>query len=105
MLWAHLNWRVLAVKITEENIAPDPNELNRLWQHGMHEERLFHDRLNYFSAVQVGLLEPLQFYTTKNRHQECFFHSSRLGSSFRSCCFVCRCATGNIVFMCMNESK
>jgi hypothetical protein len=22
----------------------------------MHEERLFHDRLNYFSAVQVGLL-------------------------------------------------
>jgi hypothetical protein len=34
----------------------DPDELNRLWQHGMHEERLFHDRLNYFSAVQVGLI-------------------------------------------------
>lgn len=33
-----------------------PDEVNRLWQHGMHEERLFHDRLNYFSAVQVGLL-------------------------------------------------
>lgn len=32
------------------------DEINRLWQHGMHEERLFHDRLNYFSAVQVGLL-------------------------------------------------
>jgi len=30
--------------------------VNRLWQHGMHEERLFHDRLNYFSAIQVGLL-------------------------------------------------
>jgi hypothetical protein len=35
---------------------PSADEINRLWQHGMHEERLFHDRLNYFSAVQVGLL-------------------------------------------------
>lgn len=38
---------------------PAPNqadETNRLWQHGLHEERLFHDRLNYFSAIQVGLL-------------------------------------------------
>jgi hypothetical protein len=34
----------------------DPNEVNRLWQHGMHEEKLFHDRLNYFSAIQVGML-------------------------------------------------
>jgi len=33
-----------------------PDEINRLWQHGMHEERLFYDRLNYFSAIQVGLL-------------------------------------------------
>jgi hypothetical protein len=33
-----------------------PDQINRLWQHGMHEERLFHDRLNYFSAVQTGLL-------------------------------------------------
>jgi hypothetical protein len=32
------------------------DEINRLWQHGIHEERLFHDRLNYFSAIQVGLL-------------------------------------------------
>ena len=32
------------------------DEVNRLWQHGMHEERLFHDRLNYFSAMQIGLL-------------------------------------------------
>jgi hypothetical protein len=32
------------------------DEVNRLWQHGMHEERLFHDRLNYFSAVEAGLL-------------------------------------------------
>jgi hypothetical protein len=36
--------------------APQPDEVNRLWQHGMHEERLFHDRLNYFSAMQIGLL-------------------------------------------------
>jgi hypothetical protein len=42
---------------TADDHAPiDPHELNRLWQHGMHEERLFHDRLNYFSAVQVGLI-------------------------------------------------
>ena len=33
-----------------------PDELNRLWQHAMHEERLFHDRMNFFSAMQVGLL-------------------------------------------------
>lgn len=33
-----------------------PDEINRLWQHGLHEERLFHDRLNYFSAMQIGLL-------------------------------------------------
>jgi hypothetical protein len=32
------------------------DELNRLWQHGIHEEKLFHDRLNFFSATQVGLL-------------------------------------------------
>jgi len=36
--------------------SPVPDEINRLWQHGMHEERLFHDRLNYFSAMQIGLL-------------------------------------------------
>src|SRR5215813_5681976 len=35
---------------------PHPDEVNRLWQHGMHEERLFYDRLNYFTAMQVGLL-------------------------------------------------
>jgi hypothetical protein len=40
----------------EPGAAPRPDEINRLWQHGMHEERLFYDRLNYFSAIQVGLL-------------------------------------------------
>ena len=35
---------------------PHPDEVNRLWGHGLHEERLFYDRLNYFSAMQVGLL-------------------------------------------------
>lgn len=35
---------------------PTPDEVNRLWQHGMHEERLFHDRLNYFSFLETGLL-------------------------------------------------
>ena len=32
------------------------DEVNRLWQHGLHEERLFHDRLNSFSALEMGLL-------------------------------------------------
>jgi hypothetical protein len=37
-------------------VPPAFDEINRLWQHGMHEERLFHDRLNYFTAMQIGLL-------------------------------------------------
>ena len=41
---------------TAAALPPTPDEVNRLWQHGMHEERLFHDRLNYFTAMQVGLL-------------------------------------------------
>jgi hypothetical protein len=49
-----------------EEVSRDPStlnagtsrsdEVNRLWQHGMHEERLFHDRLHYFTAMQIGLL-------------------------------------------------
>lgn len=35
---------------------PSADEINRVWQHGMHEERLFHDRLNYFSFLETGLL-------------------------------------------------
>ena len=43
---------------TDQDAAspPSPDEVNRLWQHGMHEERLFHDRLNYFSFLETGLL-------------------------------------------------
>ena len=42
---------------TEGNGIPaTPDEVNRVWQHGMHEERLFHDRLNYFSVLETGLL-------------------------------------------------
>jgi len=37
-------------------VLTGPAEVNRLWQHGLHEERLFHHRLNYFAAMQVGLL-------------------------------------------------
>ena len=44
----------------DKSVADDtllqPDQVDRLWQHGMHEERLFHDRLNYFSAVEAGLL-------------------------------------------------
>jgi hypothetical protein len=41
---------------TKPDVRLDPDQINRLWQHGMHEERLFHDRMNYFSAVQAGQL-------------------------------------------------
>ena len=42
---------------TREDLKPpSADEVNRLWQHGMHEERLFHDRLNYFSFLEIGLL-------------------------------------------------
>lgn len=41
---------------SESEPPNDPHEVNRLWQHGMHEERLFHDRMNFFSAMQIGLL-------------------------------------------------
>jgi hypothetical protein len=37
-------------------VSLSQDELNRLWQHGLHEERLFHDRLNYFSVAEIGLL-------------------------------------------------
>jgi hypothetical protein len=44
----------------DESAAPTPKltpeEINRLWQHGLHEEKLFHDRLNYFSLLEMGLL-------------------------------------------------
>jgi len=39
-----------------ENLIATPDEINRLWQHGLHEERLFHDRLNYFSVLEMGFL-------------------------------------------------
>ncbi len=46
--------------ITENNTPAAPSisadEINRLWQHGMHEEKLFHDRLNYFSLIEMSLL-------------------------------------------------
>ncbi|MGC2238399.1 MAG: hypothetical protein WA584_19750 [Pyrinomonadaceae bacterium] len=43
------------------------DELNRLWQHGLHEERLFHDRLNYFSVVEIGLLSAFAILYNKER--------------------------------------
>lgn len=46
----------MLVSTNEIDATHQTDEVNRLWQHGMHEERLFHDRLNYFTAMQVGLL-------------------------------------------------
>lgn len=48
-----------------ESLSSD--ELNRLWQHGLHEERLFHDRLNYFSVVEIGLLSTFAILYNKDR--------------------------------------
>lgn len=48
-------------------VSPSQDELNRLWQHGLHEERLFHDRLNYFSAVEIGLLSVFAILYNKDR--------------------------------------
>ena len=54
----------------EQTSEPDSlsqDELNRLWQHGLHEERLFHDRLNYFSVVEIGLLSTFAILYNKDR--------------------------------------
>jgi hypothetical protein len=50
-----------------ESPSPSPDELNRLWQHALHEERLFHDRLNYFSVVEIGLLSAFAILYNKDR--------------------------------------
>lgn len=47
--------------------AVSQDEINRLWQHGLHEERLFHDRLNYFSAVEMGLLSVFAILYNKDK--------------------------------------
>jgi hypothetical protein len=52
----HSRLAAMTILPNESKATSQPDEVNRLWQHGMHEERLFHDRLNYFSAIQVGLL-------------------------------------------------
>lgn len=54
-------------QISEAISPPSQDELNRLWQHGLHEERLFHDRLNYFSAVEIGLLSVFAILYNKDR--------------------------------------
>ena len=46
----------MSMPFAEPEVTPQSDEVNRLCQHGLHEERLFYDRLNYFSAIQVGLL-------------------------------------------------
>lgn len=54
-------------QISETSAPPSQDELNRLWQHGLHEERLFHDRLNYFSAIEIGLLSVFAILYNKDR--------------------------------------
>lgn len=50
-----------------ESISLSQDEINRLWQHALHEERLFHDRLNYFSVVEIGLLSAFAILYNKDR--------------------------------------
>ncbi|MDQ3801656.1 MAG: hypothetical protein M3384_19710 [Acidobacteriota bacterium] len=53
-------------QVSESN-SLSRDELNRLWQHALHEERLFHDRLNYFSVVEIGLLSAFAILYNKDR--------------------------------------
>ena len=59
-----------------------PDEVNRLWQHGLHEERLFHDRLNYFSGIQVGLLGVFAILYHKESSAIVFAPLTAIGLSF-----------------------
>ena len=68
------------VRLPDEPLRSD--ELNRLWQHGMHEERLFHDRLNYFSAVQVGLLGVFAILYNKETAPGVFVPLTAVGLTF-----------------------
>jgi hypothetical protein len=54
-------------QISENISSLSQDELNRLWQHALHEERLFHDRLNYFSVVEIGLLSAFAILYNKDR--------------------------------------
>ena len=63
-------------------VPVNPDEVNRLWQHGMHEERLFHDRLNYFSAVQVGLLGVFAILYHKEPNPGVFGPLTAVGLAF-----------------------
>jgi hypothetical protein len=73
-----------AMNVSPEQPPPslDPHELNRLWQHGMHEERLFHDRLNYFSAVQAGLLGVFAILYNKEPSPGVFVPLTAVGLCF-----------------------
>lgn len=62
--------------------ALHPDQINRLWQHGMHEERLFHDRLNYFSAVQTGLLAVFAILYNKEPAPVVFAPLTAIGLAF-----------------------
>lgn len=59
-----------------------PDEVNRLWQHGLHEERLFHDRLNYFSGIQVGLLGVFAILYHKESSAGVFAPLTAIGLAF-----------------------
>jgi hypothetical protein len=60
----------------------DQDQVNRLWQHGMHEERLFHDRLNYFSAVEAGLLAVFAILYNKEPSLAIFAPLTAIGLIF-----------------------
>ena len=68
---------------TDDHETPlQPDAINRLWQHGLHEERLFHDRLNYFSGIQVGLLGVFAILYHKESSPGVFAPLTAIGLAF-----------------------
>ena len=64
---SQLSYPIIMNQQLSDSVSHSQDELNRLWQHALHEERLFHDRLNYFSAVEIGLLSVFAILYNKDR--------------------------------------
>jgi hypothetical protein len=73
---------VVEIPSNPPDMPLQPDEVNRLWQHGLHEERLFHDRLNYFSGIQVGLLGVFAILYHKETSPGVFAPLTAVGLAF-----------------------
>lgn len=77
------------------NPPPDPTEaplhpdkLNRLGQHALHEERLFHDRMHFFSAIQGRLLGVFAILDHKEPSIGVFVPPTAVSLAFTGLCLV-----------------